>query len=469
MAIHDRHEDRAMPKPLASHLASRDDSEHPILEVDLVDEFTRRIDFDHRSLPITRSAYDARMADPNDISTLTEESRDLLDDAISLRRSLHEWPELGNHLPRTRDEVLAALEGLPLGLTLHETTSGIVAALEGDHPGPTMLLRGDMDALPMPEDTGVEFSSRVENAMHACGHDTHTAMLAGAARLLTAHKSRLHGRVLFMFQPGEEGHNGAGHMIDEGLFDVGPLSDGSASPITGAFAIHTTSSLPTGFISTRRGPLMASSDVISIVLTGKGGHASEPFRTLDPVPAACEIVQALQSMMTRRINTFNPGVLTITQINAGTTTNVIPESAHIKGTIRAISETTRRMIHDGVRRVAEGIASAHGLEVEVELRDGYDVTVNDDDYAGRAADITKELIGADRFIELPTPVMGAEDFGYVLNHVPGAMVFLGATPLDKNPAHAAPNHSNRVFYDEACMTTGIALYGAMALRHLSPA
>ena len=409
------------------------------------------------------------MSQPNDISTLTEESHDLLGDATALRRSLHEWPELGNHLPRTRDEVLAALEGLPLGITLHETTSGIVATLEGDHPGPTMLLRGDMDALPMPEDTGVEFSSRVENAMHACGHDTHTAMLTGAARLLTAHKSRLHGRVLFMFQPGEEGHNGAGHMIDEGLFDVAPLSNGEASPVTGAFAIHTTSSLPTGFVSTRRGPLMASSDVISIVLTGKGGHASEPFRTLDPVPAACEIVQALQSMMTRRINTFNPGVLTITQINAGTTTNVIPESAHIKGTIRAISETTRRLIHDGVRRVAEGIASAHGLEVEVELRDGYDVTVNDDDYAGRAAAITKELIGVDRFIELPTPVMGAEDFGYVLNHVPGAMVFLGATPLDKNPAQAAPNHSNRVFYDENCMTTGIALYGAMALRHLSPA
>ncbi|NDD97599.1 MAG: amidohydrolase [Actinobacteria bacterium] len=357
---------------------------------------------------------------------------------------------------------------MPLDITLHETTSGIVASLEGDKPGPTIILRGDMDALPMPEDTGVDFSSRVENAMHACGHDTHTAMLAGAARLLTAHRSRLHGRVLFMFQPGEEGHNGAGHMIDEGLFDVGPLSDGSASAVTGAFAIHTTSSLPTGFISTRQGPLMASSDVISIVLTGKGGHASEPFRTLDPVPAACEIVQALQSMMTRRINTFNPGVLTITQINAGTTTNVIPESVHIKGTIRAISETTRRLIHDGVRRVAEGVAAAHDLDVAVDLRDGYDVTVNDNDYAARAAAITKELIGADRFIELPTPVMGAEDFGYVLNHVPGAMVFLGATPLDKNPAQAAPNHSNRVFYDEQCMTTGIALYSAVALRHLSP-
>ena len=407
------------------------------------------------------------MADPADISTLTEESRDLFDDAVRLRRSLHEWPEIGNHLPRTRDEVLASLEGLPLDIRLHETTSGIVALLEGDHPGPTMLLRGDMDALPMPEDSGVEFSSRVDNAMHACGHDTHTAMLAGAARLLTAHRSRLHGRVAFMFQPGEEGYNGASFMIDEGLFDVGPLTDGSPSEVTGAFAIHTTSSAPTGFIATRRGPLMASSDTININLTGRGGHASEPFRTLDPVPAACEIVQALQSMVTRRVSTFDPGVLTITQIHAGTTSNVIPETASINGTIRAVSESTRRLIHDGVRRVAEGIASAHGLEVEVLLRDGYDVTVNDADYASRVTDVSRELLGADHVIELPNPVMGAEDFGYVLNHVPGAMVFLGATPHDRNPFTAAPNHSNRVWYDEACMNTGIALYSAVALRHLS--
>jgi hippurate hydrolase len=234
------------------------------------------------------------MANPADISTLAEESLDLLDDTIALRRRLHEWPELGNHLPKTREEVLAALEGLPLGITLHETTSGIVASLEGNKPGPTMLLRGDMDALPMPEDTGVEFSSRVANVMHACGHDTHTAMLVGAARLLTAHRDQIHGRVVFMFQPGEEGHAGARFMLDEGLLDVGPLSDGSTSEVTGAFAIHTTSSLPTGFISTRGGPIMASSDTLAIRVIGKGGHASEPFRTLDPIPAACEIVQALQ-------------------------------------------------------------------------------------------------------------------------------------------------------------------------------
>ena len=409
------------------------------------------------------------MANPTDISTLAEESLDLLDDTIALRRRLHEWPELGNYLPKTRDEVLAALEGLPLGITLHETTSGIVASLEGNKPGPTMLLRGDMDALPMPEDTGVEFSSRVPNVMHACGHDTHTAMLVGAARLLTAHRDQIHGRVVFMFQPGEEGHAGAQFMLDEGLLDVGPLSDGSTSEVTGAFAIHTTSSLPTGFISTRGGPIMASSDTLAIRVIGKGGHASEPFRTLDPIPAACEIVQALQSMITRRINVFNPGVLTVTQLNAGTTTNVIPEFAEIKGTIRAISEVTRRMIHDGVTRVAEGIAAAHGLEVSVKLVDGYDVTVNSKTYAQTARDIAQEIIGAERFIELPNPVMGAEDFGYVLNHVPGAMVFLGATPHERNLASAAPNHSNRVFYDEACMSTGISIYSAVALRHLSAA
>lgn len=407
------------------------------------------------------------MSEATDLSTINDEARDLLDDAIAMRRRLHEWPELGNDLPRTRDEVLSSLEGLPLDLTLHETTSGIVASLEGAHPGPTILLRGDMDALPMPEDTGVDFSSRVDNVMHACGHDTHTAMLSGAARLLSSRRSDLHGRVIFMFQPGEEGHGGANLMLDEGLLDVGPLRDGSPSTVTGAFAIHTTSALPTGFLSTRGGPIMASSDTLSIKVTGRGGHASEPFRTLDPIPAACEIVQALQSMMTRRVNAFNPGVLTVTQIHAGTASNVIPETAEIIGTIRAISEHTRRLVHDGVRRVAEGVAGAHDLEVTVELNDGYDVTVNSVDYARIAGDIARDVAGQDKFIELPNPVMGAEDFGYVLNHVPGAMMFLGATPHDRNPMTAAPNHSNRVFYDEEAMTTGIAMYSAVALRHLA--
>lgn len=409
------------------------------------------------------------MSEPEVLSRLAEQALDHQSDAVALRRTLHEWPEIGNHLPVTRDNVLEALEGLPLGITLHETTSGIAATLEGEHPGPTMLLRGDMDALPMPEDTGLDFSSRVDGAMHACGHDTHVAMLVGAAKLLSTRRSDIHGRVLFMFQPGEEGHHGAQHMIDEGLFDVGPLTSGATSPITGAFAIHTTSSLPTGFVSSRGGPLMASSDSFSIRVIGKGGHGSEPYRTLDPVPAACEIVQALQSMITRRVNVFNPGVVTVTRLQAGTAFNVIPEVAEIGGTIRAISEATRTSVHDGIKRVAEGIAAAHDLQVEIDLHIGYDVTVNDHDYASIAAGLVRDVVGADRFIELPNPVMGAEDFGVVLERIPGAMVFLGATPHDRNPATAAPNHSNRVFYDEDAMSTGIALYSAAALRHLQPA
>lgn len=405
---------------------------------------------------------------PESLGTLATEARDHLDAATTLRRGLHEWPEIGNDLPRTREQVLEQLDGLPLHLELHQTTSGIVAFLEGDHPGPTMLLRGDMDALPMPEDTGLDFSSRVDGAMHACGHDLHTAMLMGSARLLSSRRADLHGRVMFMFQPGEEGHHGAQHMIDEGMMDVGTLRSGGDSPVTGAFAIHVTSLLPTGFTASRPGPVMASSDSFSIVLTGRGGHGSEPYRTLDPVPAACEIVQALQTMVTRRIDVFNPTVLTVTKIHAGTAFNVIPEVAEIGGTIRAISESTRRKVHDGIRRVAEGIAAAHELEVSVSVNDGYSVTSNDADRASLVARLSNVVAGPDRHIELPHPVMGAEDFGVVLERVPGAMMFLGATPHDRNLATVAPNHSNRVFYDESAMNTGIALYAAAALTHLQP-
>src|SRR4051794_29202384 len=179
-----------------------------------------------------------------ELDTLRDGAHDLLSDMVALRRTLHQWPEIGNDLPNTRDTVLEALDGLPLELTLHETTSGIAALLDGGKPGATVLLRGDMDALPMPEDTGLEFASRTEGQMHACGHDTHTAMLVGAAKLLAARRADIPGRVLFMFQPGEEGFAGARFMLDEGLLDVGARADGSASPITGAFALHITSSMP---------------------------------------------------------------------------------------------------------------------------------------------------------------------------------------------------------------------------------
>lgn len=214
---------------------------------------------------------------------------------------------------------------------------------------------------------------------------------------------------------------------------------------------------------------MASADTLSIRITGRGGHASEPFRTIDPIPVACEVVQALQTMITRTIDVFDPSVVTVGRISAGTTNNVIPESAEILGTIRAVSEQTRAKVHDGIRRVADGVAAAHGCASEVEIVSGYPVTSNDDRFAEFALAMATDVVGEDQVVRLPHPVMGAEDFSYVLQRLPGAMVFLGATPLDDNPATAAPNHSNRVVFDERAMTTGISLYATAALRHLSPA
>jgi amidohydrolase len=404
---------------------------------------------------------------PVDAADLLEEATDLLTPTIELRRTLHQWPEVGNELPVTQETVLEAIDGLPLDVTVHESTSGITALLTGSRPGPTILLRGDMDALPLHEDTGLDFSSRSSGAMHACGHDTHTAMLAGVAKLLAGRRAELAGRVLFMFQPGEEGHHGARYMLEEGLLDVPDLADGTKSPVTGAFALHITSALPSGWLSCRRGALMASADKLLMTITGKGGHASEPHRATDPIPVACEMVQALQLMITRSIDVFDPAVVTIGKIAAGTTNNIIPETASIEGTIRAVSEATRARVHDGIRRVVDGIAAAHGCAVAVEIEAGYPVTVNDDDFADRVLRIAGDVVGEERVVRQRHPVMGAEDWSYVLQHVPGAMMFLGGTPEDRNPATAAPNHSNRVVFDEQAMATGIATYAAVALDHLT--
>lgn len=387
-------------------------------------------------------------------------------DAVALRRSLHRHPEIGNNLPVTREQVLTALDGLPLDITLHKTTSGIAALLTGDKPGPTVLLRGDMDALPMPEDTGLDFSSVNKNIMHACGHDTHTAMMVQAARVLSQRKSDITGRVLFMFQPGEEGYAGAQFMLDEGLLDVPKHKDGSDSPITGAFALHIGTELPVGMVGIRGGSIMASSDKLTITITGAGGHASAPHRTLDPVPVACEIVQALQTMVTRRIDAFDPAVVTIAKIQAGTAYNVIPETASIQGTLRAVSAKTRKNVHTYIDELANGVASAHGMKADVEIELGYPVTVNDHQFASFASDVATAVLGDQKVLQMPHPVMGAEDFSYVLEKLPGSMMFLGGTPPDKNTATAAPNHSNRVMFDEDAMAIGVSLYSAMALRHL---
>ena len=373
---------------------------------------------------------------------------------VEVRRAIHADPELGLTLPRTQQRVLDALDGLGLDISLGETTTSVVADLDSGRPGPRVLLRGDMDALPMHEDTDEPFRSVHDGAAHACGHDAHTAMLVGAARLLSEHRGELRGSVRFMFQPGEEGFHGARHMIDEGVLDG----------VDRAFAIHVTPNIPAGMLATRPGPLMASADTFRVDVVGRGGHASSPHFCTDPVPAACSIVGGLQTMITRDLDVTRPGLITVARIEAGTTTNVIPETATLEGTVRALDEASRAAIHEGIHRVATGMSAAHSCTCSVDIGRGYPVTVNHPEQSALTADVARRVLGDHGYVEMPMPVMGAEDFSYVLQGVPGAMAFLGVCPADIDDSFtAAPVHSNRMRLNEDAMTAGAAMHTAMAL------
>ncbi len=393
-----------------------------------------------------------------DAQAWTEAGEAGLAQAVALRRAIHADPELGLDLPRTTAKVKAALAGLPLEIREGPSTSGLVAILRGPANGRTVLLRGDMDALPLIEDTGLDFASRTTGAMHACGHDTHVAMLAGAARALCERRDRLAGTVMFMFQPGEEGWHGARFMIDDGLLDPAPDA---------AFALHISPNMPAGVFCGRTGPLLAASDTLRIRVVGAGGHASMPQDALDPIPVLCEIVTALQAFVTRRISVFAPTVITIAQIQAGTTSNIIPEDGRLLGTIRTFSEQTRETVHAGARRVAENIAAAHGARAEVEIEWGFPVTVCDGRITDLAERTAKALFGDEAWHTMANPIMGAEDFSYVLQRSPGAMAFLGAAPEGGDYRTCCALHSNRMVLREEVMARGIAMHCAMAEAALS--
>jgi amidohydrolase len=379
---------------------------------------------------------------------------------VALRRQLHKHPEQGLDLPRSQAAVLHALEGLDLKITTGKACSSVVAVLQGDQPGPAVLLRGDMDALPLQEESGLSFASEVDGSMHACGHDTHTAMLASAARLLHSRRDALAGRVIFMFQPGEEGYHGARHMIHEGVLDAA-----GDQPIK-AFALHITSTAQTGNICTRPGPIMGAADSFLVRVTGRGGHAAMPDAALDPVPVAAEMVGALHGMIGRRVGVFEPAVLTVARITAGTTTNIIPETAELEGTLRCMSEQTRRRMQEAVIQLCEHIGKAHGCRVSVDITPGYPPTVNDEAVTGQVLKLADLVLGDGHGVNLENPAMTAEDFSYILQRVPGTLAFLGACPPGVTPAEAAPNHSNRVHFDESALANGVAMYSAFALDTL---
>jgi amidohydrolase len=394
-----------------------------------------------------------------------DEARALLSAAIALRRRIHSKPELGLDLPLTTAAVLEELHGLDVEISRGPSTSGLVVSLtgtkSGSQTGRTILLRGDMDALPMPEETGLDFASEISGRMHACGHDAHTAMLAQAVHLLHHHRDELAGTVKFMFQPGEEGHAGARRMIEDGLLDTNPRPDA-------AFALHIFPNFKAGAIAGRSGPLLAAVDTWTIRVKGRGGHASMPHLAVDPVPVACEIGVALHAMVTRRTNAFDPVVLTCGKIAGGTASNIIPETVEMLGTLRTISENARDNAHQGIQRVATNIAAAHLCEARVEIRRGYPVTVNDAGFVDFARGVASELVGPGNYIDMPAPFMGAEDFSYVLQRMPGCMMFLGVLPEGTgDPDHVASCHSNRMMLNEDAMAVGIAMHAAIAHRFLT--
>ncbi len=395
--------------------------------------------------------------------TLRSAADELYPDVVELRRAIHRRPELGLQNPETQALILERLAGLGLEIETGGSLTSITATLRGGRPGRTILLRADTDALPMTEDLEWDHRSEVAGRAHVCGHDAHVAMLVGAARLLAERRDELAGTVRFIFQPGEEGSGGAALMIDEGV-----LTNGLDEPVSAAFAIHITPNLPVGFVGTKPGALMASTDDFAVTVTGRGGHASTPHFGVDPIPVAAEMVTALQSLVTRRINAFDPAVVTVAHLEAGTTSNVIPETAWFEGTIRTVSEGTRAAVRVGFDRVCRGVAAAHECDIHIDLRAGYPVTVNDDAFTLFVREVIEEVAGPQAFFEMPWPVMGAEDFSYLLQRVPGAMVFLGVCPDDIENSLEAPScHSNLMRLNETALPLGVALHASVAMRYLA--
>ncbi|GAB4098121.1 M20 family metallopeptidase [Sinomonas halotolerans] len=404
--------------------------------------------------------------------SLLDDASALAGDIADLRHRLHREPEIGLDLPRTQEKVLTALEGLGYEISTGRETTSVTAVLRGDGPAddgavddrPVVLLRADMDALPVQEKTGLGYASQTPGAMHACGHDLHTSMLVGAASLLASRRATLAGDVVLMFQPGEEGFDGAGVMIREGVLDAAGRRPAAA------YGLHVMSAIADGgtFLS-RPGPLMSASDGLFVTVEGRGGHGSAPHEAKDPVTVAAEMVLALQTMVTRQFDMFDPVVVTVGVLNAGTKRNVIPETAHFEATIRAFSPQARTRLKSSVPRLLESIASGHGLTVRIDYVDEYPVTVNDFSETAFARWSIEELFGPERYRNMDHPLGGSEDFSRVLAEIPGCFAFLSAAPRDVDHAKAAYNHSPYAVFDDAILADGAALYAHLALNRLAPA
>jgi amidohydrolase len=393
--------------------------------------------------------------------SILEQARAMQPELIDLRRKLHQIPEFGLELPNTLKTILNEVSDLG-EIKLGKSITSAVLHIKGDLPGPTVLLRADMDALAVIEDTGLDFAS-TNGFMHACGHDLHMAMGVGAAKILASRKSELKGEVIVFFQPGEEGHHGADVMIDEQALMVS-----GTKPIR-AYGLHVFSSYPLGMMGSRSGPLMASAGDLLVTVSGSGGHGSMPWLSKDPISVLNEIMSALQTMVTKRFSAFDPVIVNIGWVRAGdtATTNVIPETASFGATVRVFSEENATKLKQYTQQLVESIASGFGLTATVEFTRATKVLVNDPAAIASVEKVTSEVFGPGRYINLPTPIAGGEDFASILREIPGAFVFMGACPPGVDHTTAATNHSNKAVFDDSVLGDGAALLAHLAIDALS--
>ena len=371
------------------------------------------------------------------------------DDLVAIRRDFHAHPELGFEEVRTSGIVAAELARY--GIAVHRGIggTGVVGVLQGrTGSGRRIGLRADMDALPIEEETNLPYRSTVPGKMHACGHDGHTTMLLGAARYL-AETRDFDGTALFVFQPAEEGQGGARAMIADGLFEKFPCDE--------IYAIHNQPNGPHGKIKLRPGPAMAAADFFDIRITGRGAHAAQPQQGIDPIVVGSTLVQALQSIVSRNADPLKSAVLSVTQFHAGAAYNVIPEGAHITGTVRTFDADLRTLVTTRIREIAAGLATAYGATIDVDIRDVFSVLMNSPQHAAAAADIARELFGPEGVDDQSKPRMGSEDFADMVARVPGAYAWIGSTP--------GPGLHNASFdFDDSIIPLGSAFLARLVER-----
>ena len=379
----------------------------------------------------------------------------------SMRRDFHMHPELGFHEIRTGGIVAKELEALGLEVTKGVGKTGVVGLLEGAKPGPTLLIRFDMDALPMSEDTGAEYASQTQGVMHACGHDGHTAIGLTVAKMLHAHREELAGTVKFCFQPSEEGFNGeevggAEMMMRDGVLS-GPNVDKTLS-------LHLWNEKPLGWVNVAKGPVMAGAEQFTIKLTGKGGHGAAPHTTIDPIVTAAQIVTALQSIASRNVAPLHAAVISVTTLHSGTAFNIIPQEAELTGTIRTFDLSVRKMVLERFEQIVRGIAETMGCKVDILVQRVTPAVINNDSVAAKVQETARRLFPETELDTANYLTMGAEDMAYMQEKVEGCYFFIGSNNKEKQLDYG--HHHPKFDFDEEALVRGSALMASAVVDML---